>query len=418
MSPKIRHLFNSRAATIALALIGPMGLIFLIWFYAKNPKASEVVAGKEVSVSEFRRSLVPNRALAFSGDGGMLAVAGYDEVVLWDLRQGRLHARLAERHFTGPVQAVVFSRSGMIAAAGGQSGSPATVLVIDSRSQRVLHEFKGPREEVSALAVNPSNDVMAAASLDGRVYLWDMATGAVVKALREHHGRVAAAAFSADGKWLATGGEDRDVILWNVATWEIAARRPQGGAVDFVRFGPDNTNLLWSVSGETERSLFYGRVLPESEEEVSARRRKSPPARRIQLDRMAAASVALGGNGRVVFLGDDTGRIHPVKDFRKGVAVEGHRDWVHSMAISPDGRLLASGGADGAVRLWHAADLKPIATMVQPIARADDFVILAANGSYNANRIDALAWIPGATDGAEKNSSGVRAALAGFFGVE
>lgn len=52
---------------------------------------------------------------------------------------------------------------------------------------------------------------------DGRIQLWELATGKLHRELSGHRGRVTAAAFSPDGLSLATGGDDSPVLLWDLA---------------------------------------------------------------------------------------------------------------------------------------------------------------------------------------------------------
>jgi WD40 repeat protein len=258
-------------------------------------------------------------------------------------------------------------------------------------------------ESVYAVAFTPNGHTLATASRNGTVQLWDMSTPhhpAAITAFPTHHvgnpyaGAVDAAAFSPDGRLLATASWDRTIRLWDLTDprhpRQVATLTGHQGPVRTVAFAPrgpvlatgsdDRTIRLWDLTDRshprqlatltgyqaTVRSVAFspdGTLLASGSEDHTERLWKiTDPHQPRPLARLtnttAILAVAISPNGRTLAAGGDDGTAQlqdiTLPDRPRSLArLTGHTGAVLSVTFSPDGRTLATGSDDNTARLWN-----------------------------------------------------------------
>ena len=277
--------------------------------------------------------------LAYSGDGKLLALAGYREVRLMDAATKQQVAVLGGQ--ASGVRAVAFSRDGrLLAAAGGLPARSGEVRIWDVAERTLLHTLHGHSDCIYGVAFSPDGKTVATASYDKLIKLWDIATEKEIRTYKDHIDAVYAVAFTPDGQRLISGAADRTVKIWNVATGErlYTFSEPQDGintiAIDpsgkfLAAGGLDKSIRIWSL-GETGGTLLHSQI---AHEDAILRLAWSPDGAEL-LSSSADRTVK-------VFRATD---LSELQSFREP-------DWVYGLQFAPDGKTFAIGRFDGSLTI-------------------------------------------------------------------
>lgn len=204
----------------------------------------------------------------------------------------------------------------------------------------LVKNLSGHGDWVQSLAFLQDGRMLASASTDGVVKLWNLETGNVEHTFSSNNDMGSTVAVSPDGSWLATTADNNTIRLWNVRTNSLESQlEGHSGGINDMAFSPDSKIL---ASTSMDQSLILWDVKAKG------------IARHISGYKHNVLTVAFAPNGRRLATGDASGEIRYWQTSTGNLAgyFQAHDGKITSIAFSPDGRWLASGGTDQFLKLW------------------------------------------------------------------
>jgi WD40 repeat protein len=258
-------------------------------------------------------------------------------------------ASVFARAHDGGVQALAPAPDGTYVLSGGGDG---TLKLWHPATLKEVRAITGDLGAVESVAVAPSGKWVATCSIrlsaaDMGVQLWDLTTGAEGKRLRGPTDNISGVAVSPDGKGIAAASADKMVWLWvREATGPTTACiKGHAAAVTAVAFVAADSLLSSSLDGTVRQwDLKTGKVKGVIQGPVGP----------ITAMAFAGKRIAVAGRDGLAV------RSPTAAGFQK---VSGHDGPVLCCALSADGKLLASGGADRTVRVYRTEDNLPLASL-------------------------------------------------------
>ncbi|WP_309224615.1 NB-ARC domain-containing protein [Halomicronema sp. CCY15110] len=335
-------------------------------------------SGADLSRSVFAQTLGGFLAVAFHSNGQQLVTAISNELVVWDVWQGK--QLFSGQGHTAWVLCLAYNYDQTIIASGSRD---ETIRLWDAETGQCLKTLACPGSWIQTLAFSPDGEYLVSGGSDGEIRVWQVATAHCQRVLSGHGDRILSLKFTADGRTLVSGSQDGTVAVWDFESgdrhhswniplnWSLAMDLSPDGQT-LVTGSDGKTVKFWNlVTGECVRTLpdYSSRVWsvafsPDGQQLLTASEDKSiklwdvatGECLRTLLGHTHSVWLAVfsaDGRSLVSASNDQTVKAWEVETGRCCQTFTAYSNWIQSIAFSPDGKTLASCGEEQQIRLWQ-----------------------------------------------------------------
>ncbi|MEP0924380.1 CHAT domain-containing protein [Leptolyngbya sp. ST-U4] len=294
------------------------------------------------------------RSLAFSPDGKTILSSSNDRTVrVWDVETGRLlHLLTGHRD---RIKCVGISPDGqrmLSCSADGQVRVWDRELLTHKKTGDCQYIVKATSRTITLVnslpvSPNPQRPVFATGAEHGKVSIWNLETGQWQRTISAHSSPVLSLAFSGDGKWLASGSQNKTIKLWDLDNPGEQPRYAIGDAhlSQIFSLAISNQHQIL-VSGGADRTIKLWNL-------ATGEKRSPKHILEGHAGQVWCVAVSPDGSKIASASGDFTVKLWNIQTGELLQTFTGHLGEVRTVTFSANGKVVASGGDDLEIKLWE-----------------------------------------------------------------
>ncbi|CAG8517216.1 7638_t:CDS:2, partial [Ambispora gerdemannii] len=323
------------------------------WFAIFNPKVHRLLDVDLVHTLDHNSVVC---CVKFSADGRFLATGCNRSAQIYDVQTGSKMSVLADDNVdkTGDlyIRSVCFSPDGKYLATGAEDKQ---IRIWDIATQKIRNMFQGHEQDIYSLDFSRDGRYIVSGSGDKTARVWDMLSGEelfklTIEEASQKDAGVTSVAISPDGQYVAAGSLDKIVRVWDARSgYQLERLEGHKDSVYSVAFSPDGKTL---VSGSLDKTLRLWDMSHPGRNSGSSNSKSHKMTFTGHKD--FVLSVAVSPDGRWVVSGSkDRGvQFWDPNTAQTQFMLQGHKNSVISVALSPVGKLFATGSGDCRARVW------------------------------------------------------------------
>ena len=215
---------------------------------------------------------------------------------------------------------------------------------------KLIHSLKGHTGRIGRLAWSPDGSIIASASEDRSIMIWDAETGDLVHNLNDHSGCVTCISFNSSGSVLASGSTDKTVRFWDIKSGKCVRVLRQDFEVGNIALSPNGCILAIGESYVDSSNRIKVCELKDGGERIYQWHQGA--VNDIKFDSQARVLATAGDDKKITLWGVSSVALG-INNKNSFIQIEGHFKKVTSVAFDPLGKTLASVSSDNVLKLWE-----------------------------------------------------------------
>ncbi|MES2788952.1 MAG: c-type cytochrome domain-containing protein, partial [Planctomycetota bacterium] len=339
----------------------PMEVGILRQWILEGANASAAGEGAEIAWQAIPATAKAVYSVAITNDGQYVACGRANQIVIYHVPTGQQVAQLADPNLRSVqqngkplytenaahrdfVHALAFSPDGLTLASGD-----FRAVKLWKRPENVKRFDIAAGAAVPVVAVTTDGKWLAAGGADNQIRLFNLTDGKPGLVLAGHAGPITSLKFTADNTKLVSGSADKSIRVWNPIDGAVLARIDTPAAVTSLTLNQDSTQI---ISGGADNLIRVWTVPATPTKQIGA---TAIPVVALQISPDKKWLAVPSAEGKVDLVDLATSQV--VKSFA------GHTGAITSLGFSANSARLITGGADKTVRIWDVATGQPVAVL-------------------------------------------------------
>ncbi|HEY9838441.1 MAG TPA: WD40 repeat domain-containing protein, partial [Vampirovibrionales bacterium] len=270
----------------------------------------------------------------FQGQGDRPIVPSWDNPELFLAIEGE----------SATINSLTFSPDGRFIALGGGRNDPR-IEIWDLQQEKRIRHWNTYQNRVLALAFSPDGNTLISSSDGGAIEVWDVQEGKLLHRFLEHRSNVLSLAISPDGRNLVSGGLD-GIRLWDLRDYQLIEVLLNLQPIYSVAFRGDGKLI---AAGTHQGNIILWPLIPAEGSAIVG----NPLTTSFQHDRgITTLDFTPDGNRLIAGSFDATIKCWDLVNRELRYTLVDHPSWIKSLKINPNGQLFASASRDG-IRFWN-----------------------------------------------------------------
>ena len=289
---------------------------------------------------------IPITAIAYSPDGNQLALGGYHEVILWDLKSAKLDRRI--QHLPESVYDLCYSPDGnSLAIATGNPGRIGEAWLADVKTGERGKLIKRTRDVITAVVFSHDGKRLAIGGADNAIDLYTLPDLQKPLHITQHTDWISQLSFNPEGNRIASASRDKSARIIDCKTGDSISA--------FAGHAESVLGIAWANNGNTVFTTGHDKMLlawkPDDAKEVGKISGfELDPLRPVTMDDRIYVPCADGIIREYAMSDRDLVRVYPRNN-----------SWIYCIAIDPKKHRLAIGTGNGQIVQYNADNGKEIA---------------------------------------------------------